>query len=131
MDRTSCFTRALRAVPALGPSLALALAATPLMAQAGPIDTLPLGKYECTLPGDAGGAAWHRIPGRDFTILNASSYEASGERGVYLLRGTHLTFTRGPLKGMMLERSGQRILRERDEKGELGPMRCVLTSPPR
>ncbi|MBY8335938.1 hypothetical protein KYN89_02655 [Alteriqipengyuania sp. NZ-12B] len=99
------------------------------MAQAGPIDTLPLGKYECTLPGDAGGAAWHRIPGRDFTILNASSYEAGGERGVYLLRGAQVTFTRGPLKGMMLERSSQRILRERDEKGELGPMRCVLTSP--
>ena len=126
MDRTSYFRRALRAAPALG----LMLATAPLMAQSGPIDTLPLGKYECTLPGDAGGAAWHRLPERDFTILNASSYEAGGERGVYLLRGTQVSFTRGPFKGMMLERSGRRILRERDENGELGPMRCVRTSPP-
>jgi len=94
---------------------------------AGRIGTLPLGTYECTLPGDASGPAWHRIPDSDFTIHNASSYEARGQRGVYLLRGSEITFTRGPLKGMMLERAGRRILRERQGDGSLGPMRCVLT----
>lgn len=108
---------------------AAALAAPPTMPQTGRIDTLPLGQYECTLPGDATGAAWHRIPDSDFAILNGSSYEARGSRGVYLLRGSEVTFTRGPLKGLMLERSGRRILRERQDDGTLGRMRCVRTGP--
>ncbi|MBB3033047.1 hypothetical protein [Alteriqipengyuania lutimaris] len=108
---------------------ALALAGQPTMPQSGRLDTLPLGMYECTLPGDAGGPAWHRIPEKDFTILNASSYEARGSRGIYLLRGDEVTFTRGPLEGMMLERAGRRILRERQDDGTLGRMRCVLSGP--
>lgn len=108
---------------------AAAIAAPPTTPQSGRIDTLPIGAYECTLPGDASGPAWHRIPDSDFSILNASSYEARGQRGVYLLRGNEVTFTRGPLKGMMLERAGRRILRERQDDGTLGRMRCVRTGP--
>ena len=103
--------------PALSPALAM---------QSGRIDTLPIGQYECTLPGDAAGPAWHRVPESDFAILNASSYEVGGVRGVYLLRGNEVVFTRGPLQGTSMERSGQRILRERQADGTLGRMRCVL-----
>ena len=93
--------------------------------QAGRLDTLPIGTYQCTLPGDASGPAWHRVPDADFTILNASSYEAKGSSGVYLLRGDLVTFTRGPLKGTTLERTGRIMLRERADDGTLGEMRCV------
>ena len=131
MDRILDFARPLVATGAL---CALALAAPAYatqatMPQSGKIATLPLGKYECTLPGDANGPAWHRIPDTDFTILNASSYEARGTRGVYLLRGNQVTFTRGPLKGMMLERAGRTILRQRMDDGTLGRMRCVRSGP--
>ncbi len=131
MDRITDFTKSLRGAAALF-ALALpvaAFAASPTMPQSGRITTLPIGKYECTLPGDASGPAWHRIPDSDFSILNASSYEARGGRGVYLLRGNQITFTRGPLKGLMLERAGNTILREREEDGTLGRMRCVRTGP--
>ena len=109
------------------PAVAGATLAT--MPQSGRLDTLPTGLYECTLPGDANGPAWHRIPDSDCSILNAASYEARGERGVYLLRGDQVTFTRGPLKGMMLERTGKRIMRERQADGTLGRMRCVRSGP--
>lgn len=131
MDRKTNFTGKLVAGTMLA-ALALpglAQANQTNMPHAGRIDTLPLGRYECTLPGDASGPAWNRIPDRDFAILNASSYEAQGERGVYLLRGTEVTFTRGPLKGLMLERAGRRILRERQSDGTLGRMRCVRAGP--
>ncbi|MBD59351.1 MAG: hypothetical protein CL808_04425 [Citromicrobium sp.] len=93
------------------------------------IDTLPIGSYECTLPGDAAGPAWNRVPEHDFSILNGSSYEARGERGVYLLRGDEVIFTRGPLKGKVMERAGRSILRERLADGTLGRMRCVRAGP--
>lgn len=131
MDRITKFTRPL-ATAAMLTALALpgfAQASQSNMPHSGRIDTLPIGHYECTLPGDAGGPAWNRIPDRDFAILNASSYEAHGERGIYLLRGSEVTFTRGPLKGMMLERAGRRILRERQADGTLGRMRCVRAGP--
>lgn len=118
---------ALAALVSFGP----AVANPATMPQSGRIGTLPLGAYQCTLPGDASGAPWHRIPDNDFTILNASSYEARGQRGVYLLRGQQVTFTRGPLKGKMLERAGRRILREREADGTLGRMRCVRSGPAR
>ena len=131
MDRMTNFTRKLVVGTVLA-ALALpglAHANQTNMPHAGRIDTLPLGTYECTLPGDASGPAWNRIPDRDFVILNASSYEAHGERGIYLLRGTEVIFTRGPLKGLMLERAGRRILRERQGDGTLGRMRCVRAGP--
>ncbi len=131
MDRESSFTTPLLAATALFALAAPALvsAAPPAIQQAGRIDTLPLGHYECTLPGSASGPAWHRVPGSDFAILNASSYEAQGERGIYLLRGNLVTFTAGPLRGQTMERTGQRILRARNADGSLAPMRCVRAGP--
>ena len=126
-----------RKFPILGPlvagavlftSVATSASPTPLP-QEGRLDTLPIGTYQCTLPGDASGPAWHRIPEADFTILNASSYEAKGSSGLYLLRGDLVTFTRGPLKGMNLERTGRTMLRERADDGTLGEMRCVRAGP--
>ena len=128
MTRTPIF-RSMASAMALS---AVALPAGTLAAQAGSpppgrIETLPTGTYECTLPGDAAGPAWHRVPEADFTILNASSYEAQGQRGVYLLRGGRVIFTRGPMKGTMMERAGRRMLRALDENGTPGRLRCVRT----
>ena len=131
MDRISNFTTPLLAATALCTLATPALvgATQPTMPQSGRVDTLPLGQYECTLPGDASGPAWHRIPDSDFAILNASSYQARGARGIYLLRGDQVTFTTGPLRGLMFERSGARMLRERQADGSLGRMRCVRNGP--
>ena len=131
MDRKSNITTPLLAASAL---CALAAAApigamSPAMAQSGRIDTLPLGHYECTLPGSANGPAWRRVADADFTILNASSYEKNGSRGIYLLRGNLLTFTTGPLRGQTMVRTGQRILRARKADGSMDPMRCVRAGP--
>lgn len=128
MDRITHLARPVLAAATLG-ALALPGAALAEPAASGRIDTLPIGIYECALPGDAGGPAWLRVPESDFAILNASSYETQGERGIYLLRGTQVTFTRGPLQGTMMERAGRRILRERQADGTLGRMRCVLSGP--
>lgn len=108
---------------------AVALASGQSNLPSGRIATLPIGAYECSLPGKADGPAWHRIPDQDFSILNASSYQARGQRGVYLLRGSEVIFTRGPLRGTRMERSGRRMLRERMDDGTLGRMRCVRTGP--
>jgi len=124
MDRKFPLLGPLVAGAALFASVAAVASPTPLP-QAGRLDTLPIGTYQCTLPGDASGPAWHRVPDADFTILNASSYEAKGSSGVYLLRGDLVTFTRGPLKGTVLERTGRIMLRERADDGTLGEMRCV------
>jgi len=131
MDRISKLTAPIVAAGALAALAlpALALANPPGAAPSGRLATLPIGTYECTLPGKADGPAWHRIPDHDFAILNSSSYEARGQRGVYLMRGTEVTFTRGPLKGTRMERSGKRMLRERMDDGSLGRMRCVRTGP--
>jgi len=125
MDRISKLTAPIVAAGALAALAlpALALANPPGAAPSGRLATLPIGTYECTLP------AGHRIPDHDFAILNSSSYEARGQRGVYLMRGTEVTFTRGPLKGTRMERSGKRMLRERMDDGSLGRMRCVRTGP--
>lgn len=107
---------------ALLPSQASAL-------QGGILKTLPQGVYQCALPGDAAGAAWLPVEGMDFTILNASSYQADTGRGTYLLKGDQLVFTRGPLKGTRLQRQGEYTLRSLDQDGSLGVIRCVRLGP--
>tara|TARA_B100000678_G_scaffold73806_1_gene60660 strand:+ start:3849 stop:4241 length:393 start_codon:yes stop_codon:yes gene_type:complete len=128
MDRKFPIIGSLVAGAALSLSAAASASPSPLP-QSARLDTLPIGTYQCTLPGDASGPAWHRVPDADFTILNASSYEAKGSSGVYLLRGDLVTFTRGPLKGTTLERTGRIMLRERADDGTLGEMRCVRAGP--
>jgi len=92
---------------------------------AGTLKTLPQGIYQCALPGDAAGAAWRPVAGMDFTIINASSYESERGHGTYLLKGNQLVFTRGPLKGVQLQRSGEYTLRAMEQDASLGAMRCV------
>lgn len=94
-------------------------------APGGPLATLPIGDYVCSLPGDAAGAAWQVVPEKGFTIDNASTYRTEAGAGTYLLAGSQVRFTRGPMKGMRFERTGQATLRWLDEKGERGRVRCV------
>lgn len=94
-------------------------------APGGKLDTLPQGQYRCALPGDAAGAAWIPLEDRNFTIGNGSTYTTRQGSGTYLLTGTRVTFTRGPLKGVKFERTGSGALRWIDDKGELGRVRCV------
>ncbi|QWC58028.1 hypothetical protein F7D01_13990 [Erythrobacter sp. 3-20A1M] len=94
----------------------------------GPVDTLPQGRYHCSLPGDAGGKARVPVPALDFTIGNSSSYRTEDGSGVYLLRGKSLQFTRGPLKGKTFERTGENTVTLRNGGSEAGDLRCVRSN---
>lgn len=96
----------------------------------GPLGTLPHGEYVCSLPGDAGGKAWEVLPGKGFTIENASTYRTGAGAGVYLLTGNRVIFTRGPMKGMEFDRIGNSTLRWIDETGKPGRVRCTRGSGP-
>ena len=97
----------------------------PLAATPGKLGTLPLGNYVCSEPGDAAGAAWVVLPGKNFTIGNGSTYHTADGSGTYLLTGKNVTFTRGPMKGMRFTRSGNATLRWIDDAGKPGRIRCV------
>lgn len=106
----------------------LALLAGPALADGGgKLGTLPLGRYLCELPGDATGPASVPVDGAWFDIVNASSYDAQGGGGTYLLTGEKLVFTRGPMKGARFERVSSRRLDRTDLDGDLARMRCVRT----
>lgn len=96
-----------------------------LAAPGGPIGTMPLGSYVCELPGDAMGAAGVRVPEQDFTILNASSYEAGGTPGTYLLTGDVLTMTAGPKQGQRFRKVSNNFVRLIEPDGSTGDLRCV------
>lgn len=91
----------------------------------GRLNTLPHGQYICSLPGDAGGAAWTEISDKSFAIENASTYRTQSGAGIYLLTGKRVTFTRGPMKGWRFERTGTAKLQQIDQNGALGRMRCI------
>jgi hypothetical protein len=101
------------------------LAGVAVAAPGGPIATLQLGDYVCELPGDAAGAAGIRQPQRAFSVLNASSYSASGRRGTYLLTGTLVQMTSGPKKGERFIKLSENFLRELDAAGQQTALRCV------
>ncbi|MGB3378703.1 MAG: hypothetical protein WBA55_08040 [Allopontixanthobacter sediminis] len=103
----------------------LGLGSAAIAAPGGKLDTLPQGQYRCALPGDAAGAAWIPLEDRNFTIGNGSTYRTHQGSGTYLLTGTRVTFTRGPLKGLKFERTGSDSLRWIDDTGEPGRVRCV------
>ncbi|MCR2834020.1 hypothetical protein NSO95_08685 [Qipengyuania sp. RS5-5] len=94
----------------------------------GPLATLPHGEYVCSLPGDAGGSAWEVLPGKGFTIENASTYRTEAGAGVYLMTGNRVVFTRGPMKGMQFDRIGNSTLQWIDEAGKPGRVRCTRGS---
>ncbi|NNC59623.1 MAG: elongation factor P [Erythrobacter sp.] len=112
--------------------LAIGLGAlmAPLAAHgAGPLSTLPVGRYECSLPGDAGGSPWIPVEDKRFSIKNASRYLSAEGSGTYLLSGDDLVFTRGPMKDERYRRVGTTMLRTLNPDGSLGRMRCVRTGP--
>ena len=110
--------------------LALAALAVPGLAQSGaPLGTLPVGRYQCSLPGDAAGAAWVPIEGKRFSIKNASRYLHADGDGTYLLSGDELVFTRGPMKDERYQRMGTSMLRMKNPDGSLSRVRCVRTGP--
>lgn len=102
------------------------LPASPVQAEM--LKTMPHGTYECALPGDASGAAWETVEDAGFRIARASSYRSPNGRGVYLMKGDVLTFTRGPLKGRQLKRTGTNVLQQIEDDGSLGRMTCVRTA---
>ena len=110
-------------------SAVIALAACSATASAaqddGPLQTLPVGQYQCSLPGDAAGSAWVPIEGKIFTIKNASRYLSPEGSGIYLMTGDELVFTRGPMKNQRFKRMGSSILRMKEADGSLGRVRCV------
>jgi len=114
--------------PALVLAALLLTAPAALMAETGSLGTLLLGSYRCELPGDSTGPAGYRVPAEDFTVINASSYEADGTRGTYLLVGDSVTTTSGPRRGNRYHRQSSGFLRKLGPDGQLGDLRCLRRS---
>jgi hypothetical protein len=92
----------------------------------GMLGTLQRGEWECALPGDAAGEAYVVVPEEGFRIGNASSYRTpDGGRGIYLIRGTELIFTRGPKKDQRFEVLGENSLRKLEADGTPGKLFCT------
>jgi len=88
------------------------------------IGTLPQGRYECGLPGDATGQAWVVDPAYNFSIASASRYDTAKGMGTYLLVGHDVIFTRGPMKDMRMRRQASGLLQQVNADGVLGRLRC-------
>lgn len=107
---------------------AMAVLAAPVFAQ-GQLDLLPQGQYTCALPGNASGKAWNEVPQRNFVITGASSYRAGNGSGTYLMEGSRVTFTRGPMKGQKMQRVASGMVQEIKSDGKLGRLRCHRGGP--
>ncbi len=103
-------------------ALGLILSTPSLAAPGGEIATMTVGYFACELPGDATGPVGRRVEAEDFSIINASSYQASGTSGTYLLTGDTLVMTSGPRQGKRYHRQSSGFLRLSGPDGEL---RCV------
>jgi hypothetical protein len=109
-------------------ALLASLGTTPLGAQ-GRIGLLDQGEYVCALPGDATGAAWVDQAGKSFSIVGGSSYRTERGAGTYLMEGKQVTFTRGPLKGLVLMKLSSGLLQELGKDGTLTRLRCSRIGP--
>jgi hypothetical protein len=90
------------------------------------LGTLQRGEWDCALPGDAAGEAFVVVPEEGFRIGNASSYRTpDGGRGIYLLRGTELVFTRGPKKDARYTVLGENSLRKLAPDGSPSKLICT------
>jgi hypothetical protein len=98
-------------------------------APGGRIGTLPIGRYACELPGNAGTVAGVPQPKEDFAVLHASRYQAAGERGIYLLTGDLVQLTSGPKNGARYRRVSENFLRKLNPDGTDGELRCVRGVP--
>jgi len=91
----------------------------------GMLRTMPHGRYQCALPGDAGGAAYTTVAEEEFRIFTASRYENAQGEGTYIMRGDSLTFTQGPKKGERFSRVGANQLRKLDSSGTRTELLCT------
>ncbi|HEY6964687.1 MAG TPA: elongation factor P, partial [Erythrobacter sp.] len=79
----------------------------------GVLGILAHGQWQCALPGDAGGEAFIDVPQEAFLISTASSYRSpDGGRGIYLMRGTEVVFTRGPKKDQRFRVLGENTMQK-------------------
>lgn len=86
------------------------------------------GNWECALPGDAGGEAFVPVPAEGFRIGTASSYETATGGGIYLMRGTEVTFTRGPKKDERFRVLGDNTLQKLERDGSPSKLICTRVS---
>lgn len=91
----------------------------------GVLGTLQHGNYQCALPGDAGGEAYRVVPEESFRVAAASSYSNDKGRGIYLLRGDEVVFTRGPKKDERFIRLGDNTLRKLNPDGSPSKLICT------
>lgn len=92
----------------------------------GMLGILQHGNWECALPGDAGGDAFVPVPEEGFSISTASSYRTpDGGRGIYLLEGDELVFTRGPKKDERYRVRGENTLQKKNRDGSLSKLICT------
>ena len=91
----------------------------------GMLGTLQRGTWECALPGDAGGLAFVAVEAEGFRIGNASSYTSPEGRGIYLLRGRELIFTRGPKKDERFQVLGDNTVQKLEADGSLSRLICT------
>ena len=109
-------------------SITVSIAAPAVAVPGGELGTLEIGRYICELPGDATGPAGRHVPDADFTVISASSYRANGRIGSYLLTGDFLVMTSGPHKGKRFHRMNGGFLRNVEDDGSDGRMRCILAT---
>jgi hypothetical protein len=91
----------------------------------GVLGILQHGQWQCALPGDATGAAFVDMPEESFRISAASSYISQQGRGIYLLRGNEVVFTRGPKKDQRFRVRGENTLQKLETDGSLGKLICT------
>jgi hypothetical protein len=91
----------------------------------GVLGILRHGDWQCALPGDAGGEAFVEMPQEAFRIGTASSYESPAGNGIYLLRGTEVTFTRGPKQNQRFRVLGENTLQKLNADGSLSKLICT------
>ena len=106
-------------------TIALLATGPALAAPDGPLDALSPGRYVCELPGDAAGPAGLRRDDESFVVLNASTYDAQGGRGTYLVTGDMVTITSGPKNGQRFRRVSGNFLRKLGPDGQDSALRCV------
>ncbi len=95
----------------------------------GVLGILAHGEWQCALPGDAGGEAFVDVPSEAFRIGTSSSYRTpDGGRGIYLLRGTELVFTRGPKKDQRFAVKGENTLQKLKADGTPAKLICTRVS---
>lgn len=91
----------------------------------GMLGTLRHGDWQCALPGDAGGGAFVPVPEEAFRIGTASSYESPAGSGIYLMRGTLVTFTRGPKKDQRFRVLGENTMQKLNADGSASRLICT------